>query len=101
MIAFGLWYWDRDRGGAAAHAHHPLREPGVRLPGDAVHRLRATDLGAAVRRLPVAGLWTATAFSPTDVSAIKRSAKLLMMTEAAVSVGIGALVIARAIKILK
>jgi len=46
-------------------------------------------------------LWTATAFSPTDVSAIKHSAKLLMMTEAAVSLGIGALVIARAIKILK
>jgi hypothetical protein len=45
--------------------------------------------------------WTATAFSPTDVSAIKRWAKLLMMTEAAVSLVIAALVIARAINILK
>jgi hypothetical protein len=45
--------------------------------------------------------WTATAFSPTDVSAIKRWAKLLMVLEAAVSLGIGALVIARAINILK
>jgi len=45
--------------------------------------------------------WTATAFSPTDVSAIKRWAKLLMMTEAVVSLGIGALVIARAINILQ
>jgi hypothetical protein len=41
------------------------------------------------------------AFSPTDVSAIKRWAKLLMITEAVVSLGIGALVIARAINILK
>ena len=44
---------------------------------------------------------TATAFSPTDVSAIKRWAKLLMMMEAVVSLGIGALVVARAINILK
>jgi hypothetical protein len=45
--------------------------------------------------------WTATAFSPVDVSAIKRWAKLLMMIEAMMSLGIGALVIARAINILK
>jgi len=45
--------------------------------------------------------WTATAFGPTDVSAIKRWAKLLMMIEAMVSLGIGALVIARAINILQ
>jgi hypothetical protein len=45
--------------------------------------------------------WTATAFSPTDISAIKRWAKLLMMIEAVVSLVIGALVIARAINILK
>ena len=46
------------------------------------------------------GFWTATAFSPTDISAIKPWAKLLMITEAAVSLGIAALVIARAINIL-
>jgi hypothetical protein len=45
--------------------------------------------------------WTATAFSPTDVSAIKRWAKLLMMIEAMVSLGIGVLVVARAVNILK
>ena len=45
--------------------------------------------------------WTATAFSPTDVSAIKRRAKLLMMTEAVVSLLIGVLVIARAVNILQ
>ena len=39
--------------------------------------------------------WTAAAFSTTDVSAIKHWAKLLMMTEAVVCLGIGALVIAR------
>ena len=45
--------------------------------------------------------WTATAFSPTDVPAIKRWAKLLMMTEAAVSLVTGMLVIAVSVNVLK
>jgi hypothetical protein len=44
---------------------------------------------------------TATAFSPTDVSAIRPWAKLMMMTEAAISLVVGILVIARAVNILK
>jgi hypothetical protein len=51
------------------------------------------------------GLWywdlDATAFSPTDTSAVKRWAKLLMIVEACVSLGIVGLVISRAINILK
>ena len=31
-IAFGLWYWDLDRGGAAARAHHPDRNPAFVFP---------------------------------------------------------------------
>jgi hypothetical protein len=46
------------------------------------------------------GFWTATVFSPADVSAVRPWAKLLMITEAAVSLGIAELVIARAINIL-
>ncbi len=44
--------------------------------------------------------WTATAISPTDISAIKPWAKLLMMLEAACSIVLAALVIARAINVL-
>jgi hypothetical protein len=40
------------------------------------------------------------AFSPTDISAIRPWAKLLMMLEAAGSLALAALVIARAINIL-
>jgi hypothetical protein len=32
VIAFGLWYWDLDRGGAAARAHHPDRNPAFIFP---------------------------------------------------------------------
>ena len=59
------------------------------------------SLGAEVRRLPVAGLLDRRrVHSPTDISAVRPWAKLLMITEAAVSLGIAGLVIARAINIL-
>ena len=44
---------------------------------------------------------TAMAFSPTDVSAIKPWAKLMMMTEEAISLVVGILVVARAVNILR
>ena len=44
---------------------------------------------------------TATAFSPTDVSAIKPWTKLMMIAEEAISLIVGLLVIARAVNILK
>ena len=101
VIAFGLWYWDLDRGGAAARAHQPYANPAFVFP-----EMQYTDYAPATWVPEFAdylslSFWTATAFSPTDVSAIKRWAKLLMMIEAVVSLGIGALVIARAINILK
>ena len=101
VIAFALWYWDLDRGGAAARAHPPDRNPAFVFP-EMLH----TDYAPAawvprfVDYLSLA-FWTATAFSPTDTSAIKPWAKLLMILEACVSLGLGALVIARAVNILK
>ena len=44
---------------------------------------------------------TATAFSPTDVSAVKPWAKLLMMLEETISLLVAILVVARAVNILK
>ena len=100
VIAFGLWYWDLDRGGAAARAHHPQANPAFIFP-EMLHTqyVPAPWVPTFVDYLSL-GFWTATAFSPTDISAIKPWAKLLMTTEAAVSLGIAALVIARAINIL-
>jgi hypothetical protein len=43
---------------------------------------------------------TATAFSPTDVSAIKPWAKLMMMAEEAISLLVAILVVSRAVNIL-
>jgi hypothetical protein len=100
VIAFGLWYWDLDRGGAAARAHHPQANPAFIFP-EMLHTdyVPVTWVPQFVDYLSL-GFWTATAFSPTDVSAIKPWAKLLMIIEAIVSLGIASLVIARAINIL-
>jgi hypothetical protein len=100
VIAFGLWYWDLDRGGAAARAHHPDRNPAFVFP-----EMQHTDYVPAnwvprfIDYLSLA-FWTATAISPTDISAIKPWAKLLMMLEAGCSIVLAALVIARAINVL-
>ncbi len=100
VIAFGLWYWDLDRGGAAARAHHPQADPAFIFP-EMLHTpyVPAPWVPKFIDYLSL-GFWTATAFSPTDISAVRPWAKLLMITEAAVSLGIAGLVIARAINIL-
>jgi hypothetical protein len=100
VVAFALWYWDLDRGGAAARAHHPDRNPAFVFP-----EMQHTDYVAAgwVPRFTdylSLAFWTATAVSPTDISAIRPWAKLLMMLEAAGSIALVVLVIARAINVL-
>ncbi|MFZ0165700.1 MAG: hypothetical protein WAL12_19145 [Trebonia sp.] len=100
VIAFALWYWDLDRGGAAARAHHPYDNPAFVFP-EMQHTdyVPATWVPRFVDYLSLA-FWTATAISPTDISAIKSWSKLLMMLEAAGSIVLAALVIARAINVL-
>jgi len=101
VIAFGLWYWDLDRGGAAARAHQPNRNPAFVFP-EMQHAgyVTGTWVPRFIDYLSLA-FWTATAFSPTDISAIRPWAKVLMMLEAAGSIALAALVIARAVNILK
>ena len=101
VIAFGLWYWDLDRGGAAARAHHPDANPAFVFPEMAdTEYVSAGWVPTFVDYLALA-FWTSTSFGPADTSPIKPWAKLLMIVEAGVSLVIGALVIARAINILQ
>jgi hypothetical protein len=100
VIAFGLWYWDLDRGGAASRAHHPDRNPAFVFPEMQNSQfVPANWVPRFVDYLSLA-FWTATAISPTDISAIRPWAKLLMMLEAGCSIVLAALVIARAINVL-
>jgi len=100
VIAFALGYWDLDRGGAAARAHHPYQNPAFVFPEmQNTEYVQAPWVPHFVDYLSLA-FWTATAISPTDISAIRPWAKLLMMLEAAGSIVLAALVIARAINVL-
>ena len=101
VISFGLWYWDLDRGGSAARALGSTHSPALVFP-EMVHEDHVgpgwTPKFVDYFHFAFA---TATAFSPTDVSAIKPWAKLMMMAEEAISLVVALLVIARAVNILK
>jgi hypothetical protein len=100
VIAFALWYWDLDRGGAAARAHGQ-GQPTFVFPEMTNSQYVAADWYPKFVDYLHLSFTTATAFSPTDVSAIRPWAKLLMMAEETISLIVGLLVIARAVNILK
>ena len=101
VIAFGLWYWDLDRGGAAARARGTGRQPAFVFPEMA--NLEYVGPGWYPKFIDYFHLsfTTAMAFSPTDVSAIRPWAKLMMMAEDVISLLVAILVVARAVNILK
>jgi uncharacterized membrane protein len=100
VIAFGLWYWDLDRGGPAARAAGSTIRPAFLFPEMSnPEHVREGWYPTFVDYLHLS-FNTAMAFSPTDVSAIKPWAKVMMMAEEAISVVVGVLVVARAVNIL-
>ena len=100
VIAFALWYWDLDRGGAAARARGTTASPAFVFPEmQHADHVREGWYPTFLDYLAFS-FNTATAFSPTDVSALKTWAKLLMVIEAMLSLGLGALVIARAVNVM-
>ncbi len=100
VIAFALWYWDLDRGGAAARANGSGPSPALIFP-EMTHTGHVPEgwYPKFVDYLAFS-FATALAFSPTDVSAVKPWAKLMMVCEALVSLATAALVIARAINVV-
>jgi len=101
IIAFGLWYWDLDRHGAAARARHAGHQPAFVFPEMTNAQYVRDDWYPKFIDYLHLSFTTATAFSPTDVSAIRPWAKLMMMTEEAISLVVAVLVVSRAVNILK
>ena len=101
VIAFGLWYWALDRGGPAARASGTGRRPALVFPEMKNEEHVAPDWSPHFVDYFHFAFATATAFSPTDVSAIKPWMKLMMMSEEAISLVVALLVVARAVNILK
>jgi hypothetical protein len=101
VIAFGLWYWDLDRGGAAARARGSGLQPAFVFPEMTNSQYVASDWYPKFLDYLYLSFTTAAAFSPTDVSAIKPWAKLMMMVEEAISLLVAILVVSRAVNILR
>lgn len=100
IVVFALWYWELDRGGPAARANGERQHPDFLFPQMHHDHAPRTWEPSFFDYLYVA-FTNATAFSPTDTMPLSRWAKMTMMAQAAISLMIGALVIARAIGILK
>jgi hypothetical protein len=101
VIAFGLWYWEADRGGAAARARGSSLRPAFVFPEMINPQFVVAGWYPRFVDYLHLSFTTATAFSPTDVSAVKAWAKVMMMLEESISLLIAILVIARAVNIMK
>jgi hypothetical protein len=101
VIIFAVWYWELDRGGPAARAAGTDPHPDFLFPqmSDSLGIYREWE--PQFTDYAFVSFTNATAFSPTDTMPMSRWAKLAMMLQAAVSLVTAALVIARAVNILK
>jgi hypothetical protein len=98
VIAFALWYWDVDGGGSVRRAiHGPWNDPAFVFPEMQMLERMPDGWYPHFADYFAFSFATATAFSPTDVSAIKRWAKMLMIAESAASLALATLVLAKAI----
>jgi uncharacterized membrane protein len=100
VIAFALWYWEFDRGGPVHRAHGTFQYLDFLFPQMTVEDLTPPDWEPRFVDYLYLSFTNATAFSPTDVMPLARWAKLTMLLQSAVSLSLGALVIARAVNIL-
>lgn len=101
VIAFALWYWEMDRGGAAARALGSVDHPAFIFPEMVNPQFFGADWYPKFVDYFHLSFTTATAFSPTDVSPGRSWAKLTMMLEETISLVVAILVVARAVNILK
>ncbi len=101
VIAFGLWYWEFDRGGPVERNEGTMRHPDFMFPQMASPELAPPDWEPHFVDYLYLSFTNATAFSPTDVMPFARWAKITMAVQSAVALAVGALVIARAVNILR
>jgi uncharacterized membrane protein len=101
VIVFALWYWEFDRGGPVARANATRLYPDFQFVQMVTPELAPPHWEPAFGDYLYLSFTNATAFSPTDVMPLSRWAKSAMMVQSAVSIVTVALVIARAVNILR
>ena len=101
IIVFALWYWEFDRGGPVARAHADRMYPDFMFAQMASPQLAPPEWEPAFSDYLYLSFTNAAAFSPTDVLPLSRWAKMGMTAQATVSILTVALVVARAVNILR
>ncbi len=101
VIVFALWYWEFDRGGAAARATGEREYPDLLFTQMTSPELAPPDWEPRFVDYFYVAFTNATAFSPTDVLPLTRWAKMLMLLQSTVSVVTVVLVVARAVNIFR
>ncbi|GAC1444487.1 MAG: hypothetical protein NVS3B26_05960 [Mycobacteriales bacterium] len=101
IIAFGLLYWETDRGGPVARAHADEQHPDFLFPQMASPQLAPSHWEPMILDYLYLSLTNATAFSPTDTMPMTRTAKSAMGVQSLVSLIIVGLAVARVTNILK
>ena len=101
VIVFALWYWEFDRGGPVARANATRMYPDFQFVQMASPQLAPPGWEPTFGDYLYLSFTNAAAFSPTDVMPLSRWAKMAMTAQASVSIVTVALVVARAVNILK
>jgi hypothetical protein len=101
VIVFGLWYWEFDRGGPVARAQGLRMYPDFQFVQMASPELAPPGWEPTFADYLYLAFTNASAFSPTDTMPLSRWAKMAMTAQAAVSIVTVALVVARAVNILR
>jgi hypothetical protein len=106
ILIFACWYWRLDAGGPyqralrSSHSHGAFLFPQMALDADLRKEIGVDQWSPGFVDYLFLAFNTSTAFSPTDVPALSRWAKALMMVQASVSLATAALLAARAVNIL-
>lgn len=101
IIAFGIWYWELDRGGPFARRAGKHLYPDFLFPQMTSPDLAPPHWTPRFLDYLYVSFTNVVAFSPTDTLPLSRWTKSLMAVQSAVALSTTALVIARAVNILK
>src|SRR3954463_5121070 len=95
VIAFGLWYWELDRGGPIARSTRPDNPPDFLFPYMTAPEYMPKQWRPGFVDYLYVSFTNSTAFSPTDTLPLTTLPKLLMMVQSLISLVTVALVAAR------
>ena len=99
VVLFAIWYWEVDQGGPRRRHSAQSAASDFLFPQMSSSMDLWNDWKPSFTDYVFLAFNTSTAFSPTDTLAMSKRAKLLMMTQASISLVILAVLAARAINI--